>query len=65
MGINRRLNDQITRGMLNTSIQFYETNTQGRILNRFSKDVGVMDNLVFTVLEMADVSFIIFNPTVS
>jgi ATP-binding cassette, subfamily C (CFTR/MRP), member 4 len=65
MGINRRLHDQITRGMLNTSIQFYETNTQGRILNRFSKDVGVMDNLVFTVLEMADVSFIIFNPTVS
>ena len=56
MGINRRLHDHFSRSMINTGIQFYEMNTQGRILNRFSKDVSVMDNLVFTVLEMTDVS---------
>lgn len=56
MGINRKLHDKITRSLLNTGIVFFEENTQGRILNRFSKDVATMDNLVFTVLEMADVS---------
>ena len=56
MGINRSLHDRITRRVLQTGIVFFEENTQGRILNRFSKDVGTMDNLVFTVLEMADVS---------
>lgn len=56
MGINRKLHDKITRSLLNTGIVFFEENTQGRILNRFSKDVATMDNLVFTVLEMADYS---------
>lgn len=56
MGINRKLHDRVTKRVLNTGIVFFEENTQGRILNRFSKDVATMDNLVFTVLEMADVS---------
>ena len=56
MGINRRLHDRVTKRVLQTGIGFFEENTQGRILNRFSKDVGTLDNLVFTVLEMADVS---------
>ena len=56
MGINRRLHDIIIQKVLYTGINFFEENTQGRILNRFSKDVATMDNIVFTVLEMADVS---------
>ena len=40
--------------MLGTEISFFEKNTQGRILNRFSKDVETMDNLVFMFLEMID-----------
>ena len=56
MGINRKLHDRITKRVLQTNIVFFEENTQGRILNRFSKDVSTMDNLVFTVLEMADYS---------
>lgn len=56
MGINRRMHDRITKRVLQTGITFFEENTQGMILNRFSKDVSTMDNLVFTVLEMADVS---------
>ena len=60
MGINRRLHDKITKRVLQTNIVFFEENTQGTILNRFSKDVSTMDNMVFTVLEMADVSW--FSP---
>ena len=56
MGINRRLHDRVTQRVLNTNIVFFEENTQGMILNRFSADVAVMDNMVFTMLEMTDVS---------
>jgi len=54
MSINRKLHNEITKGVLTADITFFEENTQGRILNRFSKDVATLDNLVFTVLEMAD-----------
>ena len=57
MSINRKLHDKVTKSVLSANISFFEENTQGRILNRFSKDVSTLDNLVFTVLEMADVSF--------
>ena len=57
MSINRKLHNEVTKGVLTADITFFEENTQGRILNRFSKDVATLDNLVFTVLEMADVSF--------
>ena len=54
MGINRRLHDKVTRCVLNAHISFFEENTQGRILNRFSKDVATLDSLVFYVLDMTD-----------
>jgi ABC-type multidrug transport system fused ATPase/permease subunit len=41
--------------VMNTKLKFFEVNTHGRILNRFSKDIGVLDNLVFTFLDMLDV----------
>ena len=54
MSINRRLHDCISKGVLQTGITFFEENTQGRILNRFSKDVASLDNLLFIILEMID-----------
>jgi hypothetical protein len=44
--------------VLHTKLKFFEENTNGRILNRFSKDVGVLDKIVFTYLDLTDVSSI-------
>lgn len=54
MGINKRLHNELIRKVLNTKLEFYEVNTHGRILNRFSKDVNQMDKIVFTFLDMVD-----------
>ena len=54
MGINRRLHDDIVRKVLKSKIEFFEANPQGRIVNRFSKDIQTLDQLVFGFLEMAD-----------
>ena len=54
MCINKRVHDTLVRKVLQTGIVFFEENTQGRILNRFSKDTATMDQLVFGFLEMAD-----------
>ena len=54
MTISRRLHHTLARRVLQTGIVFFEENTQGRILNRFSKDMSVMDNVVFGFLEMTD-----------
>ena len=45
-------------GVLNTKIKFFEENTNGRILTRFSKDVSALDNIIFTFLDLPDVSLI-------
>ena len=54
MIINRRIHNAMVQSVLNTHISFFEENTQGRILNRFSKDISTLDNLVFCFLEMID-----------
>lgn len=35
-----------TSGLLNTSLRFFDTNSIGRVLNRFSKDFGYVDSLL-------------------
>ena len=45
----------MVEGVINTKIKFFEVNTNGRILNRFSKDVKVLDSIVNTYLELTDV----------
>lgn len=40
--------------MLHAHIRFFEENTQGRIINRFSKDIATLDQMIFQVLEMID-----------
>jgi ATP-binding cassette subfamily C (CFTR/MRP) protein 4 len=42
--VSRRIHDQMLIGVLRSKIQFFDTNPIGRILNRFSGDVGNMDH---------------------
>lgn len=35
-------------------MEFFDINTSGRIINRLTKDVEVVDELVFSFLEMID-----------
>ena len=55
MQISQRLHDNMVDNVLNTKVKFFEENTHGRILNRFSKDIGTLDNILFGFLEMTDV----------
>lgn len=45
----------MVEGVLNTKIKFFEVNTHGRILNRFSRDIQSLDNIVFTFLDTIEV----------
>uniref|UniRef100_A0A914VEV8 ABC transmembrane type-1 domain-containing protein n=1 Tax=Plectus sambesii TaxID=2011161 RepID=A0A914VEV8_9BILA len=40
---SRRLHNRMFNAVVKTSISFFDKNPIGRILNRFSKDVGAMD----------------------
>ena len=42
----RRLHRQMFQCLVNCPIRFFDTNSSGRILNRFSKDTGWMDDMV-------------------
>ena len=37
--INKTFHSKVVESVLNTNMIFFEQNTQGRILNRFSKDI--------------------------
>ena len=39
----RRLHNRMLRRLVHTPLHFFDTNPSGRILNRFSKDIGFMD----------------------
>lgn len=54
MRICNRMHHEMVKSVLGAHIRFFEENTQGRIINRFSKDIGTLDNLVFLFLEMID-----------
>jgi ABC-type multidrug transport system fused ATPase/permease subunit len=54
MQINHSVHREMVRSVLHAQLKFFEENTSGRIINRFSKDISTLDNLVFTVLEMID-----------
>jgi ATP-binding cassette subfamily C (CFTR/MRP) protein 4 len=40
---SQRLHDRMLRSVLRAKIEFFDTNPLGRILNRFSADVGIID----------------------
>ena len=55
MQINQRVHDQMVENVLHTKLKFFEENTQGMILNRFSKDVQTLDQIVYTFIDVTDV----------
>lgn len=40
---SQRLHDRMTRSVLFAKISFFDTNSSGRLLNRFSADMGIVD----------------------
>lgn len=40
---SKRLHDSMTSAVLRAKIEFFDTNPSGRVLNRFSADVGSND----------------------
>ncbi|CAD6203315.1 GSCOCT00009756001.2-RA-CDS [Cotesia congregata] len=42
----RKLHNQMFSNLLQATMYFFNTNPSGRLLNRFSKDVGAMDDLL-------------------
>lgn len=41
-----RLHDKMFNSIIHATMRFFNTNTSGRILNRFSKDMGAIDELL-------------------
>lgn len=56
MEINQKIHDKMIDNVVKTKLKFFEENTQGAILNRFSKDVQTLDKIVYTFLDVTDVS---------
>lgn len=40
---SQKLHDGVFKGIISTAMRFFDTNPSGRILNRFSKDLGSVD----------------------
>jgi ABC-type multidrug transport system fused ATPase/permease subunit len=43
---SRNLHNLLTSNILRLSVLFFDTNPLGRIMNRFSKDIDALDNLI-------------------
>ncbi|GAX19080.1 ATP-binding cassette, subfamily C (CFTR/MRP), member 4 [Fistulifera solaris] len=57
---SQRLHDQMTESVLRAQISFFDTNPLGRILNRFSADVGSNDDMLPpTLFDFSVVLFIV------
>lgn len=50
MKSSQNLHDKMFYSIINTKMLFFNTNPSGRILNRFSKDIGAVDELLPKVL---------------
>ncbi|KAK9888735.1 hypothetical protein WA026_000961 [Henosepilachna vigintioctopunctata] len=48
LNASRNLHDSMFRGILRATMRFFDTNPSGRILNRFSKDIGTIDEVLPT-----------------
>ncbi|XP_046426437.1 probable multidrug resistance-associated protein lethal(2)03659 isoform X1 [Neodiprion fabricii] len=50
MRASKRLHDRMFRGISRATMRFFNMNSSGRILNRFSKDMGAVDELLPTAM---------------
>lgn len=58
---SRRLHDKLFRGITRGMMYFFNTNPSGRILNRFSKDIGNVDTILpVALMDCILVSFFFF-----
>eukprot|EP00578_Thalassiosira_sp_NH16_P018260 CAMPEP_0181116794 /NCGR_PEP_ID=MMETSP1071-20121207/22145_1 /TAXON_ID=35127 /ORGANISM="Thalassiosira sp., Strain NH16" /LENGTH=1366 /DNA_ID=CAMNT_0023201071 /DNA_START=81 /DNA_END=4182 /DNA_ORIENTATION=+ len=63
---SKNLHDNMTRAVLRAKIEFFDTNPLGRILNRFSSDVGSNDDqLPTTLFDFLVISFLVFGALMS
>lgn len=63
---SQRLHDRMTRAVLRSKIQFFDTNPLGRIVNRFSADVGITDDqLPHTLFDFFMLAFIVLGALVT
>ena len=46
MSSSEKLHDKMTLAILKAPVLFFDTNPVGRIMNRFSKDIGAMDDFI-------------------
>lgn len=46
MHASKVLHDKMFSSILHSAMRFFDTNPSGRILNRFSKDMGAIDELL-------------------
>jgi ATP-binding cassette subfamily C (CFTR/MRP) protein 4 len=57
---SRRLHDRMAKAVLRAKIEFFDTNPLGRIMNRFSADVGSNDDLLPpTLFDFFVIAFIV------
>lgn len=58
MRASRLLHDKLLRRVVRAVMEFFDTNPEGRILNRFSNDVGVLDRFILQVQnDVVDAAF--------
>ncbi|KAL7564370.1 hypothetical protein ACA910_001519 [Epithemia clementina (nom. ined.)] len=63
---SQMLHDRMADAVMRAKIEFFDTNPLGRILNRFSADVGITDDqLPQTLLDLFVISFIVFGAVVT
>ena len=63
---SQRLHDRMAKAVLRAKIQFFDTNPLGRILNRFSADIGITDDLLPpTLFDFFMLSFIVLGALVT
>eukprot|EP00980_Cylindrotheca_fusiformis_P019849 scaffold6966_cov112-Cylindrotheca_fusiformis.AAC.27 len=60
IGISQRLHNGMLRSVLRSKIEFFDMNPLGRILNRFSADVGITDEILpLTIYDFLVGAFIV------
>ncbi|KAK3702953.1 hypothetical protein QZH41_002858 [Actinostola sp. cb2023] len=57
---SEKLHDKMTLAVLKSPVLFFDTNPVGRIMNRFSKDIGAMDDLLPISFIIMTMNFIYF-----
>lgn len=54
LSINQNLHTKVVDSLIRTKMSFFDQNTSGRIINRLSSDIKVLDVYVFEFLECID-----------